>query len=305
MRETRTPAQVDALVSKLRVYSISDQDNAGPWIRREFPNLSYIVKPSTPNGEEYDTATWTGIAGDVFYANGDGADFTTVTNEWLDENIRSKGPLGQAYPQYLFIMEGDTPSFFSLINSGLASWMSPSWGGWGGRYVYRQPYGENDAIWTQGGDAFDRGWSKDTVVGNASAAFGVPKSPQQPTPRQGNVMFSTTIKRSVATLGVVAGLLAAAGPAASAGPGGVNDSAWNDPLVVKGAAPTEELFGNDNFSAEAEGTQVGSEGVKAPAKTDGTTSARSSRSPLPTWTEGNNQTSVPDAIIIFDPTLPT
>ena len=31
---------------------------------------------------------------------------------------------------------------------------SPSWGGWGGRYVYRQPYGETRPLWTQGGDAF-------------------------------------------------------------------------------------------------------------------------------------------------------
>jgi hypothetical protein len=165
VRETRTPAQVDAFVSRLRVYSISDQDDAGPWIRREFPGLSYIVKPSTPNGEEYYTATWTGIAGDRYYLNGDGADFTTVTNEWLDENIRSKGPLGAAYPEYLFIMEGDTPAFLGLVDNGLASWRSPSWGGWGGRYVHRQPYGETRAIWTQGGDGFFREWSKDTVIG--------------------------------------------------------------------------------------------------------------------------------------------
>jgi hypothetical protein len=165
VRATRSAADVDRFVSKLRVYSISDQDDAGPWIRREFPGLSYIVKPSTPDGEEYGTATWTGIAGDRFYLNGDGADFTTVTNEWLDRNIRSKGPLGQAYPQYLFIMEGDTPSYLSLIDNGLASYRSPSWGGWGGRYVYRQPYGETRPIWTQGGDAFAREWSKDTVVG--------------------------------------------------------------------------------------------------------------------------------------------
>ena len=165
VRETRSPAEVDALVARLRVYSISDQDDAGPWIRREFPGLSYIVKPSTPDGAEYYTATWTGIAGDRFYLNGDGADFTTVSNEWLDENIRSKGPLGAAYPQYAFIMEGDTPAFLGLIDNGLASWRSPSWGGWGGRYVHRRPYGESRAIWTQGGDAFAREWSKDTVVG--------------------------------------------------------------------------------------------------------------------------------------------
>ena len=47
-RATLAPAAVDALVAKLRVYSISDQDDAGPWIRREFPRLFYIVKPSAP-----------------------------------------------------------------------------------------------------------------------------------------------------------------------------------------------------------------------------------------------------------------
>jgi hypothetical protein len=40
----------------------------------------------------------------------------------LDEHVRSKGFLGETYPQYLFIMEGDTPAFFSLIENGLASY---------------------------------------------------------------------------------------------------------------------------------------------------------------------------------------
>ena len=63
-RSTRTPAQLEAVVSKLRVYAISDQDDAGPWIRREFPGLRYVATPSTQDGEEYSFATWTGISGD-------------------------------------------------------------------------------------------------------------------------------------------------------------------------------------------------------------------------------------------------
>ena len=43
--------------------------------------------------------------------------------------------------------------------------VGPDWGGWGGRYVYRQPYGETHAIWTQGGDLFSRVTSQDTVTG--------------------------------------------------------------------------------------------------------------------------------------------
>jgi len=164
-RRRLEPDAFTALLAKLRVNSISDQDDAGPWIRREFPTLFYIVKPSAANAEEYGSATWTGISGDVYYRNCAGADPTTVTNQWLDKNIRAKGPLGKLYPKFEFIMEGDTPSFLGLVNNGLASSHNPSWGGWGGRYVYRQPYGESHAIWTQGGDAFARITSQDSVHG--------------------------------------------------------------------------------------------------------------------------------------------
>ncbi len=164
VRATRTSQEVDAFVEKLRVYSISDQDDAGPWIRREFPNLFYIVEPSTPTGGEYYYATWTGISGDNYYRNGAGANFKTVTNEWLDANIRSKGPLGKLYPRFAFIMEGDTPSYLSLLDNGLNAYRRPDWGGWGGRYVYRQPYGETHPIWTQGGDLFSRVTSQDEVL---------------------------------------------------------------------------------------------------------------------------------------------
>src|ERR1019366_8442788 len=52
-----------------------------------------------------------------------------------------------------------------LIDNGLNAFRRPDWGGWGGRYVYRQPYGETHPIWTQGGDEFLRTTSQDTVTG--------------------------------------------------------------------------------------------------------------------------------------------
>ena len=166
VRDTRTPEQLDAFIARLRVYSISDQDDAGPWIRREFPLLHYIAMPSTPDGDQYYQATWTGISGDRFYKNAPGADFTTFTDDWVTSNIRSKGPLGKLYPYPCCIHEGDTPSFLGLINNGLASFMSPTYGGWGGRYVWRQFYGETRPMWTQGGDSFPgRDNSRDTVTG--------------------------------------------------------------------------------------------------------------------------------------------
>lgn len=165
LRASKTAEEIKALISRLRVYSISDQDDAGPWIRREFPDLFYIVTPSRPNSDSYYMATWTGISGDRYYRNGEGADLSLVTNEWLDANIRSKGPLGQDYPKFMFIMEGDTPSFLGLIDNGLNAYRHPDWGGWGGRYVYLQPYGETHPIWTQGGDEFFRTSSQDAVTG--------------------------------------------------------------------------------------------------------------------------------------------
>jgi hypothetical protein len=171
VRATRTAVETETFVRKLRVYSISDQDDAGPWIRREFPSLVYVVKPSPPDGQEYASATWTGISGDIFYRNCAGADGSTVTNEWLDEHVRAKGPLGRLYPKFAFIMEGDTPAFLGFTNNGLESHRSPSWGGWGGRYAYRRPYGEGRPIWTQGGDSFGRVTSMDEVVGRDGRTY--------------------------------------------------------------------------------------------------------------------------------------
>jgi hypothetical protein len=172
LRARTAPSELEALVGRLRVYAISDQDDAGPWLRREFPNLFYIASPSTPDGEEYAFATWTGISGDRFYKNAPGADFKTFADEWVNANVRSKGPLGKLYPYPCCIHEGDTPSFLGLIDNGLASAMSPAFGGWGGRYVWRRPSGEIRAFWTQGGDSYPgRDNSRDTVIGVGGKAY--------------------------------------------------------------------------------------------------------------------------------------
>lgn len=139
VRETRSKKDLDEFVSKLRVYAISDQDNSGPWIRKNFPKLFYIVTPGVNAGGGFHHATWIAIGGDKFHGRFGGADFSLVTNEWLDRNVRSKGPLGELYPRWKFMMEGDTPSFFHLISNGLSNPERPDWGGWGGRYELYTP----------------------------------------------------------------------------------------------------------------------------------------------------------------------
>lgn len=159
LRATRSEAELETAVAKLRVYSVSDQDDAGPWLRREFPGLFYIVSPSRPDGSEYFRATWTGISGDRHYRNGPRHKFELVDNPWLEEHvIRHHGPLGALYPKLAYIMEGDTPTFLGLIDRGLGWSASPAYGGWGGRYVLYQPLSETRPIWT------NNSYSRDTVT---------------------------------------------------------------------------------------------------------------------------------------------
>lgn len=150
VRETRSEEAVRKFVSKIKVYSISDQDFAGQWMRNNFPELFYIVDPSAGDSWfEYYKATWTGISGDRFYKNGPGTYHELVDNSWLGSNIRENhGPLGANYIKFDYIMEGDTPSFLGLINNGLGWYVSPAFGGWGGRYEFYQSYAEKGKIWT-------------------------------------------------------------------------------------------------------------------------------------------------------------
>ncbi len=159
VRMTRTPVELEKFVAKLRVYTISDQDDTGPWIRKNFPSLHYVVSPGYYERGAYHYATWSGISGDKLN-NFSGADFSIVDNPWLDENIRKNhGPLGAQHPHTEYLMEGDTPSFFNLIQNGLSDPEHPDWGGWGGRYEWYTPRTrkwfyepETRPIWTDAED---------------------------------------------------------------------------------------------------------------------------------------------------------
>jgi|TARA_B100000959_G_scaffold86377_1_gene91735 hypothetical protein len=160
--KTRPRAEADRFISKLRVYTISDQDDAGPWMRNRFPGLFYIVSPGHEEGQggSYHYATWVGISGDRFHGRFRGPDFSLVDNPWLDQHIRNNhGPLGAMHPHTKYLMEGDTPSFFWVIPNGLNEPEHPDWGGWGGRYelytappkrYYHEP--ETRPIWTNAMD---------------------------------------------------------------------------------------------------------------------------------------------------------
>jgi hypothetical protein len=139
VKNNRSPTEVDNFVAKLRVYTISDQDDSGPWLRKTFPRLFYIASPGIHPYGAYHYATWTGISGDKFHGRFAGGNFEIVDNPWLDKHIRSKGPLGAEYPYMEYLMEGDSPSFMHLIHTGMQNPERPDFGNWGGRYEYYQP----------------------------------------------------------------------------------------------------------------------------------------------------------------------
>jgi hypothetical protein len=161
LKNTRNQAEVNRLISKLRVYTISDQDDSGIWIRTNFPDLFYIVSPGG-----YGNATWLGINRVV-----KGIDNETISNRWLADNIQQgHGPLGTLYPDVAYGMEGDTPAWLSLVPNGLNVPGHPEWGGWGGRYQLYIPNltdldpkgfnggvpveAETRPIWTNASDSF-------------------------------------------------------------------------------------------------------------------------------------------------------
>jgi hypothetical protein len=93
------PEDSKRLLSRLRVYAISDKDDTGAWIRNNFPDIFYIA--SVHGWNQYGLAAWTGISGDKYYGFDEGGpDFKKMEKSWIKENIQI-GPLGSAYPDYL------------------------------------------------------------------------------------------------------------------------------------------------------------------------------------------------------------
>ena len=105
---TRSPKDVEKFVSKLRVYDILGQDDAGAWIAKNYPQLTYIR-----NKEVYG---W------------------PKDDDWYRKNVQEKGPLGKVYASRIWATEGDTPSFLYCIENGLNSPEHIDFGGWGGRF---------------------------------------------------------------------------------------------------------------------------------------------------------------------------
>ncbi|KAF4123884.1 Protein of unknown function (DUF1593) [Geosmithia morbida] len=138
VQQHETASEAARLRSKLRVYTISDQDDTGIQIRTRHPDIFYIC--SVHAWCSYGLATWSGIFGENYYGfDSGGPDSSLFTREWIADKIRI-GDLGGRYPDFMAIPEGDTPTFLYLIQNGLGVREHPEYGSWGGRYALTGPH---------------------------------------------------------------------------------------------------------------------------------------------------------------------
>ncbi len=116
--KTEYPAEYDRAISKVIMYNIWYQDNAGNYIETYHPKVTMIYCNSF-------NKTWA-------------YKIQTNTENLIKNDVQNNhGPLGALYPQK-YISEGDSPSFFYTMCNGLRNFENPTYGGWGGRFAKLQ-----------------------------------------------------------------------------------------------------------------------------------------------------------------------
>lgn len=133
VKQDRGAAGLADFVKRFRVFDIGDQDGIAEWMHAQFPGMWYILS-RPPAGKDRRLATYRGM-----YLGGDES---LTSRDWVDRNVRSKGPLGALYPTKTWtapnphgcLKEGDTPSWFFFLPSGGNDPAEPLKPGWGGRY---------------------------------------------------------------------------------------------------------------------------------------------------------------------------
>ncbi len=134
VRNTRTEQEYAQFVSRIRIYDIADQDGILDQVLSDYPGLFYILNKA-PDGADKRDAVFRGM-----YLGGDES---LTSMEWIQTNVqKNHGPLGALYPLKTWtapnphgvLKEGDTPSWFYFLPTGLGHPDHPEWGGWGGRF---------------------------------------------------------------------------------------------------------------------------------------------------------------------------
>ena len=113
VKNSRSADETEKFVSKLRIYDVLGQDEAGAWIVTNFPDIMYIRSTEV-------------------YGFG-GSDYMKGDN--YRNQIRSCGPFGAVYPLKTYgAFEGYSPSFMYQIPTGMNDPEHIDWGSWGGAF---------------------------------------------------------------------------------------------------------------------------------------------------------------------------
>jgi hypothetical protein len=133
VKQDRGDSGLAEFAHRFRAYDIDDQDGIASWMRSEFPGMRYILAKAPPKHDKREGA-YRGM-----YLTGDES---LTSRDWIEQNIRSKGPLGALYPTKTYtapnphgcMKEGDTPSWFFFLPLGGNDPADPSKPGWGGQF---------------------------------------------------------------------------------------------------------------------------------------------------------------------------
>lgn len=141
-----TTAQFNYAVSKIRCYFILYQDGGCQWIEDNVKEALIVESYDLYGTWDYQSITAKTVNPTYIQAY--------MTSTWLNTHVKKNhGVLGAATPQS-YVSEGDSPSFYNLINNGLQADTDYTLGGWGGRSIVEsstKPKHLNDDI------AFDDG----------------------------------------------------------------------------------------------------------------------------------------------------
>ncbi len=134
IRHDRGEAGLQAVLDKLRVYDIADQDGIAARMWQEFSGMFYVLNAAAPDHDKR-TAIFRGM-----YLRGDES---LTSLDWVNFHVREDhGPLGALYPVKTWtapnphgvLKEGDTPSWLYFLPFGLGNPDHPEWLTWGGRF---------------------------------------------------------------------------------------------------------------------------------------------------------------------------
>jgi hypothetical protein len=124
---SRSEKEIDAFISRMRVYDIAGQDDCGGWICHNFSDIFWLRSVDMFQAISVRKAR-------PFPPHVTGPNLETFTTEWVADNVRNHGPLGAMYPERIWKYEGDTPAFLHLLPIGLNDPEKITHGGWGGRF---------------------------------------------------------------------------------------------------------------------------------------------------------------------------